>query len=259
MKAIILAAGQGTRLRPLTDQKPKCLVELCQTSLLERQIRVLRQAGIEDVLIVGGYRAEAIEALGYPVIRNRKYQSSNMVASLFCASAELTGDWDIIIAYGDIVYELRVLKNLMDCAEPIALSIDSQWRKYWQLRLEDPLTDAETLMLDEDGYVVELGKTPKNYDTIQGQYMGLIKVRADFVPRLKDVYEQMPMDILYDGKDYNNMYMTSFLQHLIDIGWKVKAVPTDNGWLEIDSVDDLDLYHSMQAHGELDVFCKLEG
>ncbi|MBK1652709.1 sugar phosphate nucleotidyltransferase [Halorhodospira halochloris] len=61
MRAIILAAGQGTRLRPLTDDRPKCMVELEGKPLLEHQLEVLRGAGIEDIHVVGGYRAEWLQ------------------------------------------------------------------------------------------------------------------------------------------------------------------------------------------------------
>ena len=63
---------------------------------------------------------------------------------------------------------------------------------------------------------------------------------------------------MYDGKDFDNMYMTSFLQLLIDSGWKAKAVLVNNGWLEIDSVDDLTQYETMAEQGDLDNFYKVE-
>ena len=65
--AIILAAGQGTRLRPLTDDKPNCLVELNNKSLLERQISVLNRCGVYNIRVASGYRSDQIEALGQHV------------------------------------------------------------------------------------------------------------------------------------------------------------------------------------------------
>lgn len=258
MRAIILAAGQGTRLRPLTDHQPKCLVELCDVSLLERQARVLRAAGVEDILVVVGYRADAIAARGFDVIRNERYERTNMVASLFCAADRLDGGADVLITYGDIVYEPRVLRAVMDCRAPLGLAVDLEWRRYWSLRFEDPLADAETLRLDADGHVVEVGKKPTDYDEIQAQYMGLIRIRADRAVDVRDAYARMDRDAIYDGKDFEGMYMTSFLQHLIDSGWRVRAIPVRNGWLEIDSISDLELYHSMQRRGELAPFFNVQ-
>ena len=70
-QGVILAAGRGERLRPLTDDRPKCLVELAGEPLLSRQVRVLRAVGVDDVRVVAGYRAESIEALGPVVLEAR--------------------------------------------------------------------------------------------------------------------------------------------------------------------------------------------
>ena len=239
MKAIILAAGQGTRLRPLTNDRPKCLVELAGKPLLEHQLSVLRNAGISDIHVVGGYRAEQLKRPGLTLHINEHYAKTNMVSTLFCASAVMTGEDDLIISYGDIVYEPRVLDALMNCDAPIVLAVDREWKRYWAARMNNPLADAETLKLSNVNQIVELGKKPGSYDDIQGQYTGLIKIRADKVPRLLETWQAMDRDAIYDGKDYDNMYMTSFLQHLIDSGWEARAALIDNGWAEVDCEADL--------------------
>jgi choline kinase len=111
--------------------------------------------------------------------------------------------------------------------------------------------------MSEDGYVTELGKKPKNYEQIQGQYTGLIKIREDKKSDILAFYNELDRSISYDGKDFDNMYMTSFLQLLIDDRWKVKAVEVSNGWLEIDSVEDLEAYEGMASRGELSRFFRL--
>ena len=85
-RAIILAAGQGTRLRPLTNEKPKCLLSIQGKTLLQRQINSLKVEGIKDILVVGGYRASLIKKSGYNCIVNSRYESTNMVSILFTAS-----------------------------------------------------------------------------------------------------------------------------------------------------------------------------
>ncbi len=259
-KAIILAAGQGTRLRPLTDNIPKCLVPLAGVSLLERQVSTLQEAGITRINIVSGYRSECIEELGFDVTLNHDYAKTNMVESLFAAKDFMMGDQeDLIIAYGDIVYEINNLKALLDSEEDIALMIDTDWKKLWSLRLENPLEDAETLIIDSDGYVTELGKKPKSYEFIQGQYTGLIKIAGSKFNDLWQFYKDLDRKGTYDNKDFNNMYMTSFLQQLIDNGWKAKAVLVKNGWLEVDSVEDLECYESLAKENGLDQFYRLQG
>lgn len=261
-RALILAAGQGTRLRPLTNDRPKCLVPLLGKSLLERQVCTLQQGGVSHIHIATGYRADQIEALGFKTSFNPRFAETNMVETLFCAMDFLKqGDEkkdDHIIAYGDIVYQPENLNALLDCNDEIALMIDAKWEDLWRLRLDNPLDDAETLVMDDDGYVTELGKKPDNYERIQGQYTGLIKIRADKIDDFISFYQQLDRNEIYDGKDFDNMYMTSFLQLLIDSGWKAKAVLVNNGWLEIDSVEDLAQYETMAEQGKLDNFYKVE-
>jgi choline kinase len=241
MKAIILAAGQGTRLRPYTDDRPKCMVELRGKPLLDHQLDVLKAAGLTDLHVIAGYIAERIERPGLSRHVNPAYARTNMVSTLFSAAHLLTGDEDVIVAYGDIVYELRVLRALMAKDAQIALGVDLDWRKFWEARMENPLADAETLKLADTDRIVELGKKPRGYDEIQGQYMGLIRIRADHVRKFVDAWEQLDRSRLYDGKDVDNMFMTSFLQHLIDRGWDVRAAFARNGWLEVDSPEDLSM------------------
>ena len=84
-RVLILAAGQGTRLEPLVNNKPKALVGLLGTSLLDRQVIVLNAANVTDIHVVTGYRAQQIQQLGFSCSVNPHYASSNMVTSLFCA------------------------------------------------------------------------------------------------------------------------------------------------------------------------------
>lgn len=254
MKAIILAAGEGTRLRPYTLDRPKCLVELAGRPLLEHQIAVLESVGVADITIVTGYRAEQIAAYGRPTRHNSAFASTNMVASLMCAADVLNSGDDVLIAYSDIVYEPRVLESLLGCHEPLCTTVDRRWRRLWELRCENPLSDAETLKLDARGNIIEIGRKPKSYDEIQAQYMGLILARSGAARELRSVYCGLDPEARYDGKSKPSMYMTSFLQWLIDHDRPVRSVPVDGGWVEVDSASDLELYEQLRGKGKLKEF-----
>ncbi|KGJ90886.1 NTP transferase domain-containing protein [Colwellia psychrerythraea] len=256
-RALILAAGEGTRLRPLTNDKPKCMVLLQGRSLIERQIDCLKRQGITDIHIATGYQAEQIVALGYPTSFNASYKQSNMVSTLFCALDFIQQEGDLIIAYGDIVYNDNNLTAVLACDDDITLMIDKEWLALWSLRLENPLADAETLIINDAGYVTELGKKPDSYENIQGQYTGLIKVKAEKVAELIHFYHQLDRQASFDGQNFANMYMTSYLQALIDAGWQVRAALVNNGWLEIDSVNDLEQYELLAQQGKLSEFYQL--
>jgi choline kinase len=249
MRVIILAAGKGTRLRPHTNEKPKCMVELCGKPLIDYQLDAFKKAGINDVTVVAGYEEKKLVREGLKKILNPEFASTNMVSTLMCAKDLLDGSDDVLLTYGDIVYEQRVLDAILQSDADVSLTIDKEWERLWSLRMDNPLDDAETLKLDGD-LIKELGKEPSSYDEIEGQYMGLIKVSADKAQELVKVWEQMDRSADYDGKDFDNMYLTSFIQHLINIGWPVKAVPVENGWLEIDTVEDLEYYEKMLESGK---------
>ncbi|MCA4021087.1 phosphocholine cytidylyltransferase family protein [Vibrio vulnificus] len=256
-KALILAAGQGTRLRPITNDRPKCLVPLMGVSLLERQVSILNEARITDIHIATGYRSDQIDKLGFATSYNENFDKTNMVESLFCAIEFIREcEEDLVISYGDIVYQIENLNAVLNSDDEVTLMIDKNWKDLWATRLENPLDDAETLVLDSNGYVIELGKKPENYDQIDGQYTGLIKIRKDKLADLIAFYHGLNRETNYDGQDFKNMYMTSFLQLLIDTGWQVKAAEVRSGWLEVDSVDDLKCYEDLFKRGELDRFYK---
>ena len=255
MRSIILAAGQGTRLRPYTDETPKAMVHLAGKPLLYHQIDVLKHLGVDDITVIGGYREDKILYPGVKKIINPKFATTNMVYTLFQAHSLFDGKDDVLITYGDVVFMPKVLSSLLSATGHLSLTIDKEWKRFWKLRMDDPLQDAETLKIEQDK-IVEIGKKPKSYDEIQGQYMGLIKVSADRAKEFYTTWLNMDHHQKYDGKDYENMYMTSYIQYLINQGWFAKPVYVENGWLEIDSVEDLDLYETMLKDGTLDPFFK---
>ncbi len=105
--------------------------------------------------------------------------------------------------------------------------------------MEEPLADAESLRIGSAGNITELGKKVEILEEVQGQYIGLFKISKAVVNEVLGFYQSMNKDRDYDGQNFDNMYMTSFIQNLIDHLLKVYPVWIDGGWVEIDSVDDL--------------------
>ena len=127
MKALILAAGQGSRLSPLTDNKPKCMVEYNNKPILEYALDTLKDNGL-DVKIVVGYKKEVIEEFvkdtDIDLFINPDYNVTNMVYSLFCAESELNDD--IIISYGDIIYSSEIIDKLVNSEDQISVIVDNK-------------------------------------------------------------------------------------------------------------------------------------
>lgn len=238
-KAIILAAGEGTRLRPYTLDRPKCMVEIEHQSLLDRHLAVLRSKNIAPIVVIGGYLSETLAGKEVSLKLNPRYAETNMVWTLFCAEEELEGG--AIIAYGDIVYSKANLEKLLACNADIAITVDLEWEAYWRARNEDPLLDAETLRMDADKNIIELGKKPQSLTEIEAQYMGLIKLSARGADIFKECFHQARRGGGIAGKPVEKAYMTDLIQAVIDSGNKVQAVPVQGEWIEVDSVSDLEL------------------
>lgn len=236
MKVIILAAGEGTRLRPYTLERPKCMVAVNGTSLLERQLAVLHTCGLDDITLIGGYRADMLPTQGITIRTNPRYFETNMVWTLFCAEEDLEGE--VIIAYGDIVYSADILRTLLADDSDIAVAIDHDWEAYWRARAENPLDDAETLKIDAEGHLTEIGQPPTSLAEIQGQYMGLMKFSARGIEQLKAEFHQARDAGNVRDKPAESAYMTDLLQLMIDRGHALKAVGIHGDWVEVDTVED---------------------
>jgi choline kinase len=239
MKAIILAAGEGSRLRPHTIDRPKCLVEIGGKSLLESQLEVLRSQGIDDVVLVKGYHAGALDRIPARSYINRDYAHTNMVWTLFSARAELTGE--VIITYGDIVYSPQVLRAVLDSPHAISVAIDQDWESYWRARCADPLDDAETLKLGPRGLITEIGQAPTSLADIQGQYIGLTKFTSAGLSVLIEVFDRALQSGDLGGKPPQRAFMTDLLQAIVADGHDVHPVFIRGEWVEVDTPRDLEL------------------
>lgn len=257
-KAIILAAGQGTRLRPLTDHLPKTMVPVKGKPIIEYQMKCFRDNQISSVHVVAGYKQDKLVVEGIQKRLNCAYDTTNMVASLYVFKDLFDGSSDIIISYGDIIFDNKVLEKLLkENGEKISIVYDLNWLKLWSCRMEDPLSDAESFKLDAGGYVKELGKKAFNEEDIEGQYIGLIHVNRRFATEFFKLYESLRgSNQFYDGKDFDNMYMTSYLQMQIDQGKIINGVATAGGWVEVDSVEDKQIYEKMISNGTMSEICK---
>lgn len=243
-KALILAAGFGSRLMPLTKEVPKSMVALSGKSLLQRQLDTLARVGESEVTLLGGYKASKLKSFGKPVVMNEEFSTTNMVSSMFCADSLFDGEEDLIVSYGDIVYNDNVLEELLSASGDIVVVSDRAWEDLWSLRMDDILSDVETFKVGGEDKLLELGLKPKSIQEVQGQYIGLVKYSKAVQKGVLDFYRGLPVDQHYDGQSHAQMYMTSFIQQLINNRFDVRVSWIDGGWLEVDTTDDLAIYES---------------
>jgi choline kinase len=244
MRAIILAAGRGSRMGQLGDERPKCLVEFGGKRLIERQVAALRGGGAKAVGVVRGYRAEMIELPDLTYFQNERWAETNMVMSLATA-AEWLKAGPVIVSYADIFYRHELVRELAAASGDIVVTYDRAWRSLWSRRFVDPLADAETFRADASGRLIEIGNKTSSIDEIGGQYMGLLK----FSPHgWRDV--EMLLATL-DAQTRDRLDMTGLLQRLLRRNVAIGTIGTDGQWGEIDNPSDLALYERMAKDGEL--------
>lgn len=256
MKVIILAAGQGSRLRPLTDDRPKCMVEVNGKSIIERQIDVMRSCGVkdEDITIIAGYCNDVLRdhfsETKINFIINNEFETTNMVCSLMCARELMSRENDIIISYGDIIYEKSIFEKIISSEDSMSVIVDDGWYDYWAERCENPLDDAETLMFDDNSFLTEIGQKTDDLNKVQSQYIGLMRFKEDGLKAVLALADEAKarseknVSLWRTDRNYAKMYMTDLLQGLIDEGNKLRAVHIRRGWFEIDDCDDLKVVES---------------
>jgi choline kinase len=120
------------------------------------------------------------------------------------------------------------------------------------------------LKLDANEYIIDIGQPVKNIDEIEGQYIGLMKFQneglriiKEFYKKSKDQAEKSGNNPLNPDIPFKKSYITDFIRGLIEAGHKIKAIPTENGWLELDTHQDYEIYNKMSTEGTLSNFIKV--
>lgn len=247
MKALILAAGRGSRMKSMTENNPKGLVRLQNKALVDYQIGALRGGGIDKVGIITGYLAEHYQSRADEIFHNANWQNTNMVASLRCASPWLKAEPSCIISYSDIVYTAPAVKALAGTPGDIVIVYDPNWRTLWKARFTDPLDDCETFVCDANGKLLDIGKKPRTLDEVKGQYTGLFKITPAGWPVIENL-------LLSKGDAaVAKMDMTGMLNTLLEEGISIMCCPMQGDWGEVDEATDLELYNNWMADGKMNL------
>ena len=223
-------------MKALTEEAPKCMVLLDGRMLLEWQELSLQQAGVTDIHIVGGYKHEKLPSR-FPKCVNTIWDQTNMVSSLLKAD-ELLKTHSCIVSYSDIVYTSDHIIKLQEAQGDICITYDSDWLDLWSLRFENPLDDAESFRA-KNGLLQSIGSKTSSLAEIQGQYMGLLKFSPKGWEMLQEVVSSLSI------VQVRRLDMTSLLSLMLSRNIPITAVRVEGKWCEVDSDEDLDLYHSL--------------
>lgn len=240
MKGVILAAGVASRLRPLTDSHPKCLLEVGGKAILALTLENLIAAGIDDIVMVTGYREEQIRrfvAGKFPSLRvafvtNAQYESTNNSYSLWLTRRAVAGD-GIMLLDSDIVFDRRILTLLTHSPEPNCLAMTAQ----------KALGDEEIkLKLGPGGRVLRIGKDVRPAEAA-GESIGIEKMSPPFMDLIYDILERTII-----GRKTVHLFYEAAFQDAIDGGAVMTALDVGTlSCIEIDTPGDLDAARGMRA------------
>ena len=236
MKAIILAAGKGERLMPLTSDRPKSLLELENgITLLESQLININKSGINKVIIVTGYHTEKIESkvelysekynIDIKIIYNPFFDTSNNLISLWQARYEMTSDF--IIINGDDIFKESVLSGLLEHNKNETITMVIDRKKEYDL-------DDMKLIIKNEKILKVSKKIPLG--EANGESIGMIRVTGEARKIMVDTMEEMVRN-----KNNIQVFYLEMIQELINKGILVGLYEiSSKDWAEIDFHPDLE-------------------
>jgi choline kinase len=232
MKGVILAAGVASRLRPLSNNTPKCLLHVGQKSILERTIDNLVDNGIDEVIIGTGYKEEMIRdfiKVSYPslmvqYVYNELYETTNNIYSLWLTRKHLL-DSDMVLMDSDIIFDKQIINLLLNAGKDNCIAVKS----------DHDLAEEEMKVFLSKDFKVE--KISKEIDPKQaaGESMGIAKFSSSFVQLLFEIIDK---NFLKKGR-VNDFYEAAF-QEAIDAGQEIFSIDVEKyQCIEIDTIEDI--------------------
>ena len=238
MKAIILAAGMGTRLKHLTKDIPKCMININGKTILQRQIETFRKCGINEIIVVRGYKKELINYLGIKCYDNLNFENNNNLVSLFHAEKEMNDDF--IMTFCDIIFDEKVLKKLLENKGDVCKVIDKDWKKAYENRTLHPVPLADKVII-ENNKIIKIGKGV-DLNKTHGEWIGLSKFSKKGAEILKKHYHRTKKLFwnkpFHEAPTFEKGHIMDITQELIDNNHSVSPVIIQGGWAEIDTPED---------------------
>lgn len=245
VKAIIIGAGRGSRLKSNTDHLPKTLVEVMGRPMLDFILEALEQGGFprKDIVFISGYAEEAVRSRhpDLTFVRNPDWAENNILLSLFKAQEHMSEGF--ISTYADIVYEPGIVRRLRNAPEDIVLGCDTAWRRRYLERSQHPETDAEKLTAAGRRVSSLSRRIPSELAT--GEFIGVMKLTAAGASTLQDAFSRARSkyagSVYREGRSFERAYLIDLLSEMLETGTPMVREDTPGGYMEIDTVEDLAL------------------
>ena len=234
-KALVLGATKGD-FGALVDTKPKCMLPLGGKPVLTWQVEAFNRAGIKDVAVVRGYKKEAIDITGLRFFDNDQWAETGELASLYAARDALNED--VVISYGDVVFDDSILQNLVQRDNPITIAADASWKLRDRKDAKRDLVQTEGVFSPVGGgkcTLVKMG-TDASADKITGEFIGLVYLNADgarTVAKALDAMAKNEPEVLKKGN------LDALFTRLKAQGEQIAVTHTFGHWRDLDTEADL--------------------
>jgi len=240
MKAIIIAAGSGTRLGGHAKKIPKSLLKINGKTLLEIQVSLLRKNGIDEIIVITGPSSKKFDLRNIQYIHDVNHLENDILFSLMAAKKKITGD--VLISYSDIIYEEKILHQILEFEEELGIAVDLNWKKSYIGRSSHPLSEAENVLI-KNNQILEVRKNiKKRNDQHLGEFLGIMKLSKNGAKIFVKQFNQLKKNHkgkFHGAESLKKAYLTDMIQELIDTGNKVKPILINGKWYEIDTEQDL--------------------
>ena len=240
MKAIILAAGSGTRISKNFSALPKALIQVNNISFFSRQISLFKKNGIDEIIVITGPFKEKFSIPDITCVYDQIFEEHDILGSLMEAREHIFGD--VIITYSDIIFEDLILKKILQTNLDIGIAVDLDWKKAYENRESHPISEAENILFDNSRNILEIRKNIRNSNLEIGEFLGIIKLSNNGCKLLLKRYDEIRNDDnggFHDAESSTKAYLTEMIQELNDSKIEVKPIFISGKWCEIDTIEDL--------------------
>jgi len=256
--AVVLAASRGRGLEAITTDRPKVMLPVAGKPLLRWLIDSFKNEGINDITVVGGYRADAIDIAGIKLVINERYAQTGELASLACATADL--ECDTVISYGDILFRSYVLRDLTDGDGDFAVVVDSSpiginnqtVRDFAYCSRGDDrgLFGTPVLLKHMDSEAQSTFRNPAAPPVAaQGRWIGMLKVSRRGLARFNAVLSALRLRPDFDALD-----LPALLNALIADGAAIEVTYVHGHWRGVNDLEEFrragDFAHAQSPAGD---------
>jgi phosphoenolpyruvate phosphomutase len=240
MNAIIIAAGSGKRISNEVKSIPKALINVNGKSIINYQIEVLNQAGISDITIITGKFSEKFDIKNVHYVQDSNYENHDILGSLMEAKKFLKND--VIVLYSDIIFEFKIIQQMLESKGNISIAIDNNWEKNYEGRTEHTKSEAENVLINNERKIIQIKNNIKNDNLSVGEFLGIVKFSKQggeiFVEKYEEIINKNDGKF-HEASSISKAYLTDMFQELIDCDIKIEPVFISGNWCEIDTMQDL--------------------